>query len=186
MNLLEAIEEHPVLRGKCALKGGTGLNLFVFSLPRLSVDIDLNLVDPLTREELEALRPRAERAFMAVFRREGFTIRRSPTQHAGGKWRLGYASVAGGSSNLEVDVNYVLRQPLWQPEMKDSAELGEYSASNVRILCEPELAAGKLSALFSRMQARDLFDAHQSLMRDSIDRERLRIAFIVYGGLKTL
>jgi predicted nucleotidyltransferase component of viral defense system len=182
MNLLEAIEGHPVLRGKFALKGGTALNLFVFSLPRLSVDIDLNLVEPLSRDELEALRPRFGQAFEAVFRREGFTIRKSPTEHAGGKWRLGYRSVVGATSNLEVDVNYVLRQPLWEPEVRDSARLGQYAARNVRVLSEAELAGGKLAALFSRVQARDLFDAHQLLTKRDLDRERLHIAFIVYGG----
>ena len=112
MNLLEATEGHPFLREKFALKGGTALNLFVFALPRLSVDLDLNLVQPLSRDELEANRPKLEQAFEAVFRREGFNIRKSPTEHAGGKWRLGYSSAGGGNSNLEVDVNYVLRVPL--------------------------------------------------------------------------
>jgi hypothetical protein len=42
--LLESINVHPVLKGKFALKGGTALNLFVFYVPRLSVDIDLNFV----------------------------------------------------------------------------------------------------------------------------------------------
>ncbi len=139
MNLLEAIDGHPVLRGKFALKGGTALNLFVFPLPRLSVDIDLNFIEPLSRTELEAIRPKLEQAFEAVFRREGFTIRKSPTEHAGGKWRLGYPSAGGGTSNLEVDLNYVLRVPLWEPEIRDSAALGEYSAKNVRVLSEAEL-----------------------------------------------
>ena len=182
MNLLEATEGHPLLRGRFALKGGTALNLFVFSLPRLSVDIDLNLVQPLSRDELEANRPKLEQAFEGVFRREGFTIRKSPTEHAGGKWRLGYSSAGGGNSNLEVDVNYVLRVPLWEPEIRDSAALGEYAAKNVRVLSEAELAGGKLSALFSRVQARDLFDAHQLLTKSDLDRERLHIAFVVYGG----
>jgi predicted nucleotidyltransferase component of viral defense system len=182
MNLLEAIERHPVLRGKFALKGGTALNLFVFPLPRLSVDIDLNLVEFLSRDELEARRPIFEQAFEAVFRREHFAIRKSPTEHAGGKWRLGYASVLGGSSNIEVDVNYVLRIPLWEPEVRHSVHLGEYSATSVRVLSEPELAAGKLSALFARVQARDLFDAHQLLTQRAIDEDQLRVAFVVYGG----
>lgn len=182
MNLLEAIEEHPVLRGRFALKGGTALNLFVFPLPRLSVDIDLNLVESLSREELEAVRPRLEQALGAVFRREGFNIRTSPNEHAGGKWRLGYPSALGGTSTIEVDVNYVLRMPLWEPELRDSAPLGEYTARSIRVLTEPELAGGKLSALFSRVQARDLFDAHQLLTKRNIDRDQLRVAFVVYGG----
>lgn len=42
LGLLEALQEHPFLRRRVALKGGTALNLFVFNLPRLSVDVDLN------------------------------------------------------------------------------------------------------------------------------------------------
>ena len=42
LNLLDQLNCHPMLKGKWVLKGGTALNLFVFDLPRLSVDIDLN------------------------------------------------------------------------------------------------------------------------------------------------
>ena len=42
MHLLEAVRSHPFLKGRLALKGGTALNLFVFDVPRLSIDIDLN------------------------------------------------------------------------------------------------------------------------------------------------
>ena len=41
LGLLDAIRSHPFLEGRLALKGGTALNLFVFDVPRLSVDIDL-------------------------------------------------------------------------------------------------------------------------------------------------
>ncbi len=44
LTLLNAFCEHPQLAGKLALKGGTALNLFLFDVPRLSVDIDLNYV----------------------------------------------------------------------------------------------------------------------------------------------
>lgn len=186
MSLLEAIDRHPILRGKFALKGGTALNLFVFPLPRLSVDIDLNLTDFLSVEDLEKHRPIFAQAFEAVFRREDFAIRKSPTEHAGGKWRLGYPSVLGGSSNIEVDVNYVLRMPLWEPERRNSVHLDQYFAKNIRVLSEPELAAGKLCALFARIQARDLFDAHQLLTQRTIDKDQLRIAFTVYGGINRL
>jgi predicted nucleotidyltransferase component of viral defense system len=40
--VLDALRDHPRLKGKLVLKGGTALNLFVFDVPRLSVDIDLN------------------------------------------------------------------------------------------------------------------------------------------------
>ena len=47
LNLLEAINQEEFLRDRLALKGGTALNLFLFDLPRLSVDIDLNLFKSL-------------------------------------------------------------------------------------------------------------------------------------------
>lgn len=42
MQLLRSLNSHPYLKGRWTLKGGTALNLFIFRLPRLSVDIDLN------------------------------------------------------------------------------------------------------------------------------------------------
>lgn len=41
LGVLESVRDHPFLKGKLALKGGTALNLFVFDVPRLSIDIDL-------------------------------------------------------------------------------------------------------------------------------------------------
>jgi predicted nucleotidyltransferase component of viral defense system len=49
LELLAGLESHPYLRGRLALKGGTALNVFVFDLPRLSVDIDLNYVGAADR-----------------------------------------------------------------------------------------------------------------------------------------
>jgi hypothetical protein len=46
-----------------------------------------------------------------------------------------------------------------------------------------ELVAGKLAALLARSQGRDLFDSHRILTMEGIDRERLRLAFVVYGGM---
>lgn len=44
MSLLEVIFNDPFLKTRLALKGGTALNLFLFHVPRLSVDIDLNYI----------------------------------------------------------------------------------------------------------------------------------------------
>ena len=42
IEVLEYISENPFLSNKLTLKGGTAINLFVFDMPRLSVDIDLD------------------------------------------------------------------------------------------------------------------------------------------------
>ena len=183
LNLLNALNSHPSLKGKWALKGGTALNLFVFSYPRLSVDIDLNYIGALDREEMLADRPKFEQAAQAVFSREGFAIRRVPSEHAGGKWRLNYPSFTGQSANLDVDLNFMFRRPLWDIHHADSHPLGDFQAKRVPVLDLHELVAGKLSALLSRRQARDLFDCHQTLDMNDLQRDRLRLAFVVYGGM---
>ncbi len=128
-------------------------------------------------------RPRIEHAAQAVFSREGFTVRRTPGEHAVGKWRLSYPSYTWQSGSLEVDLNFMFRQPLWDIPQADSHPLGDNQAKDVPLLDLHELAAGKLSALFSRKQARDLFDCHRILDTDTLQRERLRIAFFVYGAM---
>ena len=69
LGLLEALCSHPFLDGKLVLKGGTALNLFMFDVPRLSVDIDLNYVGAPDREAMLEERPMIEEAMQAVFGR---------------------------------------------------------------------------------------------------------------------
>jgi predicted nucleotidyltransferase component of viral defense system len=182
LSLLEALRGHPYLGPRLALKGGTALNLFVLDLPRLSVDIDLNYVGALERETMLAERPVLEQAVRAVCSREGLALRRSPGDFAGGKWRLQYEQAAGGPSALELDLNFLLRQPLWPPVVRDSLSFGPWSARGISVVDEHELAAGKLTALLSRQTSRDVFDAHAVLGLGRLQPERLRLAFVVYGA----
>jgi len=183
LKLLNNLNSHSFLKGKLALKGGSAINLFVFNIPRLSVDIDLNYIGAVGREKMLEDRPKVEKAVEAVFAREGFAVKRKPIEHAGGKWRLSYQSYTGLTGNLEVDLNYMFRQPLWEVSPADSQLLGDVQAKNIPILDLHELTAGKLAALFARHQARDLFDSHQLLSNTSFDPKRLRTAFVVYGAL---
>ncbi|HKK67455.1 MAG TPA: nucleotidyl transferase AbiEii/AbiGii toxin family protein, partial [Bacteroidales bacterium] len=65
----------------------------------------------------------------------------------------------------------------------DSHALVDFQTRNVPLPDVHELAAGKLAAMLARGQARDLFDCYQILTMKGIDRERLRLAFVVYGGM---
>ncbi|OGQ95911.1 MAG: hypothetical protein A2521_02955 [Deltaproteobacteria bacterium RIFOXYD12_FULL_57_12] len=183
LGLLDAIRSHPFLKGRLVLKGGTALNLFVFDVPRLSVDIDLNYVGTEDREVMLAERPRIEQALQAVFARERITVRRMPEEHAGGKWSLRYQCASGQTGNLEVDLNFMFRVPLWPVTISDSKPVGTWSATKIPILDIHELAAGKLAALLARCQARDLFDSHGILHMENLDHDRLRTAFVVYGAM---
>jgi len=183
LGLLDALRSHPFLKEKLVLKGGTALNLFVFDVPRLSVDIDLNYVGAEDRDGMLAERPKVEQAIQAVFARECFTVRRMPEEHAGGKWSLRYQNAPDRSGNLEVDINFMFRLPLWPVTTRDSHSVGAWRATGISVLDHHELAAGKLAALFARKQARDLFDGHRVLQMDNLDPRCLRIGFVVYGAM---
>ena len=183
LDLLDGFNRHPYLKGRLVLKGGTALNLFVFDVPRLSIDIDLNYVGQIDREAMLAERPEVERALEAVCGRAGIAIDRTPGAHAGGKWRLRYESPDGQGASLELDVNYMLRAPLWNPAHAAARAVGTLPTPAFPILDIHELAAGKLAALLARRASRDLFDAHHLLLRGGLDPQWLRVAFVVYGGM---
>ena len=183
LQLLDAIRSHPFLKNKLVLKGGTALNLFIFDVPRLSIDIDLNYVGAADREAMLLERPKVEEALQAVFSREGYTVRRVPAEHAGGKWQLRYPAASGQGGNLGVDVNFMFRIPLWPIQTMDSRPVGIWQAAGIAVVDMHELAAGKLTALLSRRQARDLFDCSNLFNLNGLDRKRLRLAFVVYGAM---
>ncbi len=130
-------------------------------------------------DAMRSERPEFERALTACCEREGCTVRRSPSEHAGGKFRLRYPSVLGGTQNLEVDVSYVARVPLWG-SLRVPARFPPGSSLQVPTLTIEELAAGKFTALVQRAAARDAFDAASllDLHQDLLERPSFRIAFV--------
>ncbi len=185
MALLDAINDHSILKDKLVLKGGTALNLFVFDLPRLSVDIDLNYIGAVEKEAMMAERPVVEQTLEAIFKREGLVTHRIPGKHAGGKWQLKYESALGGFGNLEVDLNFMFRVPLCEIQKRRSHSIGTQQTQEVNLLHLHELGAGKLSALFHRQASRDLFDAHELLTKQEIQYEEFRVISLLYGVMGT-
>lgn len=186
IGILDGINAHPYLQNRLVLKGGTALNLFLLKLPRLSIDIDLNYIGQVERGLMQEERPLIEAALQSICAEEGLEMRRAPNinnpgSHAGGKFQFKYESASGNKGNLEVDVNYMYRSTLWEPQNLQSIAVGEIQTKNVSILATEEIVAGKLSALFSRQASRDLFDVHHLMHNLSIDHKKLKVAFLIYG-----
>ena len=183
LDLLDGLMRHPFLADKLALKGGTALNLFHYPLPRLSVDVDLNYIGSADRETMLGEKPGIEKAIEGVCQRLGVSVRRRPAEHSGGKWSLRYPSVLTPGGNLELDLNYLLRVPLWPVQWLRSVPLGDRSCAEIPVLDLHELAAGKLAALFARSAPRDVFDAVALLGDRRIRKEDLRLGFVIYGAM---
>ena len=88
------------------------------------VDIDLNYVGALDLAAMERERPEVDAAIDRLFASQGYGVRRRPTGHAGGKWLARYASALGGNASLELDLNYMARQPLFGAVRMESCILG--------------------------------------------------------------
>lgn len=118
-------------------------------------------------------RPDIEYATTTVCERVGFLVKRIPGEHAGGKWRLQYNSVLGIGGSLEIDVNFLLCVPLWNPQTIDSKPIGSIKSLKTKLFDIHELAAGKIAALLSRNTCRDLFNTRGLFSQTNLDFTKL-------------
>jgi hypothetical protein len=149
----------------------------------LSIDVDVNYIGGVDVETMRSDRPNIGKAIGAVCEREGRSVGTLRQEHAGDRWVLRYQSASGGSGNLKLDVNFMFRAPLWPVRKQSSSTVGGVKVRETPVLDPHELAAGKLAALLSRRASRDLFDAHELLTKLALDRDTLRLAFVVYGAI---
>ena len=114
---------------------------------------------------------------------KGGTALNPDAQFAGGKWQLRYAASRGGQGNIEIDINYMFRVPLWPLNEKSSVSIGALQVEDYLLLDVHELAAGKLAALIDRSAARDLYDAVRLLSMPGLDRGRLRTGLAAHARM---
>lgn len=154
LDLLAELGEHPMLKGKLALHGGTAINLFMLDMPRLSVDIDLSYVGALDRDTMLADRLIVERSIDEVARSQGYSVSGAKGGHAGRTFVLNYRS-QWGVDHVKVDCIYMNRSPL-MPIEHEASPLRPGLA--VPVFSNAELVAGKVKAFFDRVKVRDLYD----------------------------
>src|ERR1700687_3541862 len=102
--LLTELHQRPFLSGKLVLKGGTALNLFYLDLARLSVDIDLNYIAHVDREQMLAERPDIVRAAEQIAAGLGYKLQHGGDDHALREWYLGYTNHSGAQDRIQVEI----------------------------------------------------------------------------------
>lgn len=158
LDLLAEINRHPFLSHALVLKGGTALNLGFGNPRRLSVDLDFNYIGALARMDMERDRPQTQDAVARIAGAQGYRIQWSREAHAGRKCFLRYMSVRGAPDRIEIDLNFLHRQPLLPVSVRGLWSPDERASLQVRMLSLEELYAGKACAMLDRMAPRDLFD----------------------------
>ena len=73
-NILEFLVSNDNLKGKVVLKGGTAINLTVFDMPRLSVDIDLDYCINSDKDTMMADRTVIGQEILGYMQSNGYTL----------------------------------------------------------------------------------------------------------------
>lgn len=184
LRLLDQVTRHPFLGSRLLLKGGTALNLFYAVAPRLSVDLDFNYVGAVDRGEMLRERPEVERAVNQVVVGEGYRVQWGREEHAGRKLYLAYVNGLGSPDRIELDLNYLFRVPLADPEIRSAWTPDPDVPCEARIVSREEVMAGKLLALLDRVAARDLYDvAAFAVVPSAYESLVLRRLFVVLSGV---
>ncbi len=161
-----------------ALKGGTAINLFIRSLPRLSVDIDLTYIPINDRETalsdisdgLGRIKADLEKSIPGI----SVTAVSREGEDAKINCQLQKAQI-------KIEVNTTTRGTINDPELlkvdkKVQESFGRFAAINVVSMAE--LYGGKICAAVDRQHPRDLFDVKLLLENEGLTEE-IKTGFLV-------
>jgi len=182
--ILQHINENDSINRLLALKGGTAINLTVLNLPRLSVDLDFDFTENLSKEETQEKREIIKDVIERYMNREDYTVNgKTKRTHALDSFVYAYTNAAGNKDNIKIEINYSLRchlLPIITGNTKTSGILPDFTA---RTLSPIEIYAGKSVALSDRAAARDLYDLNNMVifaLFDECGRNLLRKCAVFY------
>ena len=157
--ILEFLNTHEYMCEHLLLKGGTAINLTIFNLPRLSVDIDLDFIPNLTREETANERERLTEILKRYVSEQGYSLSdASRFSHSLDAFHYNYVNAAGNRDMIKIEINYSLRTHVLSSEDRVFITDAFGEPIKVRTVAAMEIFAAKTNALISRAAARDLYD----------------------------
>ncbi len=96
LDILSILKTNPVTKNAFVLKGGTGLNLFILDIPRISVDIDLNYIRSISRSSMLKDRRTINSEIQKIFHFT-YEINISKDVHALTQFEFRYETISGSS-----------------------------------------------------------------------------------------
>lgn len=163
-DILQHMNTNSLLYNHLALKGGTAINMVVFNLPRLSVDIDLDFTKHCLREEMLVLRSQINNDILKYMASQGYQLNpSSKNPHSLDSWVFYYLNSTGNKDNIKIEINYSMRDHVLEPIKKEVNIESLSLRFHVRTLTNLELFGSKIKALIERTAARDLYDVYNML-----------------------
>ena len=174
--------------GKLALKGGTAINLVLIpGLPRLSVDLDLDLAIDCSKEEMLLLRRQLDESLSAYCIEQGYTLDKRES-YSLCSYELLYDTVTGSIDKIKLDINYLARCHVFDP-MVSSISHPFFNDIHIKVfhLQAVEIFGSKMGAFFERTKPRDLYDLYSlsqsGLMVSGEERNLLRKCAVFYSTI---
>lgn len=186
-DILEFIQKDDYLTDRLALKGGTAINLTIFQLPRLSVDIDLDYCKAANREEMLLERERITERIKRYMRGLGYyASQKSKNYHALDSFVYEYVNAGGMKDHIKIEINYMLRCHVLPP-VRRNADIS-WLEKSLEILCvDPiEIFGSKIVALLNRAAPRDLYDVYHMIdshLFDSSQEQMLKKCICFYRAV---
>lgn len=183
--VLQYINSNPLTKDCLALKGGTAINLTIFNLPRLSVDIDLDYSrETDVKGMLEDRRLIAEdiEKYMSA---EGYQKSgKSKTSHSLESMIFMYQNTAGVKDNIKIEINYSMRMHIYPLVHRQIQTGGVLEGFDVLSVDGTEIFGSKIKALLDRAAPRDLYDVDNmiryGLFNGSEEKDMLRKCAVFY------
>lgn len=186
-DVLKFMEEDELLSQSLALKGGTAINLTIFNLPRLSVDIDLDYCKSIKREEMLADRKKISDRISKYMIANGYCLSpKSKTYHALDSYVYEYVNCGGVKDNLKIEINYMLRCHILSLKRRKVNLPWNQDGLTVFSVAPIEIFASKTVALLTRTAPRDLYDMHNMVKYGLFDEEEqnlLRKCVVFYSAI---
>lgn len=162
--ILMFINTNSFLKKHLLLKGGTAINLAIFNLPRLSVDIDLDFTPNLTMEETREARGTITNIISEYMASEQYKLLpNSRFSHSLDSFYFRYQNAVGNSDVIKIEINYSLRAHLFEQETCYVTTVISAKHKPIQCVAPMEIFASKVNALLSRGLARDLYDVNKMI-----------------------
>lgn len=181
--ILKYLNEEEYLREHLLLKGGTAINLTVFDLPRLSVDIDMDYTPNDTKEDMLVAREKITTLIKAYMDAESYQLSDgSRFMHSLDAFYYQYINAGGNRDMIKIELNYSLRAHILEPVYRRILPEAFDDGMMIRMVAPMEIFAAKGNALINRAAARDLYD-WGNMMQEKLfekDRDMFRKCFAFY------
>lgn len=188
IEILSFLNQDEHIGQNLALKGGTAINLTIFDMTRLSVDIDLDYDHRCTREEMLEERSLITDTIQRYMSLNGYALHPSTKNlHSLDSWVYMYTNAGGNRDNIKIEINYMMRNHIL-PTVETNATIAELPAFMVRTLHPTELFASKIKAFVERHTCRDLYDVYQMVNRGLLQEfdinllRKMVLFYLAVGG----